>query len=45
MSIFVRCGSIEIAAEALPQLASAGSSQFRDFMDFAGGTHICHKRG
>ena len=45
MSLFVRCGTIEVAAEALPLLASAGLSQFRDFMGFAGGTHICHKRG
>lgn len=45
MGPFVSCGTIEVSAEALPLLASAGLSQFRDFMDYAGGTHICHKRG
>lgn len=45
MSFFVRCGTVEVSAETLPQLAAAGLSQFRDFMDFAGGTHVTHKRG
>jgi heptose I phosphotransferase len=45
MGPFVSCGTIDVAAEALPLLASAGLSQFRDFMDYAGGAHICHKRG
>ncbi|HXV19508.1 MAG TPA: lipopolysaccharide kinase InaA family protein [Desulfuromonadales bacterium] len=45
MSPFVRCGTVEVAARVLPLLASAGLSQFRDFMDYSGGAHICHKRG
>jgi len=45
MSPFVRCGTVEVAAEVLPFLASAGLSQFRDFMDYSDGSHICHKRG
>jgi heptose I phosphotransferase len=45
MTPFVRCGTVEVSAKVLPLLASAGLSQFRDFMDYSGGTHICHKRG
>jgi heptose I phosphotransferase len=45
MNPFVRCGTVEVAAKVLPLLASAGLSQFRDFMDYSGGDHICHKRG
>jgi heptose I phosphotransferase len=34
-----------VLTEARELLASAGLGGFADFMDFAGGSHVCHKRG
>lgn len=45
MSGFVDNGEVTILAEARELLASVGLRSFTDFMDFAGGSHICHKRG
>lgn len=45
MSRMLQCGKIEVEADVLPLLAANGLSRFRDFMDFADGSHVCHKRG
>lgn len=45
MSAFVDTGDVTILAEARELLASVGLHSFADFMNFADGSHICHKRG
>lgn len=38
-------GSMTVTEEARSALEAAGLTHFNDFMEYAGGTHICHKRG
>jgi hypothetical protein len=45
MSGFQANNGLIIAEEAAPLLAEAGLVSFDDFMNFPGGTRICHKRG
>lgn len=44
MTELVASGEMFVSAEALPLLRGAGLTTFDDFMSFAGGTRICHKR-
>ncbi len=41
----VRAGEMVVSAETFPLLKEAGLNSFDAFMEFTGGTRICHKRG
>jgi len=45
MTEWVDASGMVVSAEALPLLRRAGLASFDDFMNFSGGTRICHKRG
>ncbi len=45
MKNFVTSAELVVSADALPLLESVGLATFDDYMSFAKGRHICHKRG
>jgi len=45
MSEMIERGGVTIAADVAPLFESVGLRSFDDFMGFAEGTRICHKRG
>jgi heptose I phosphotransferase len=42
---FVEAGGVVVAADVVAALRQAGLVTFSDFMDFAGGSRVVHKRG
>jgi len=45
MSLPIGCGTVEVSEKVRPLLEAEDLSRFGDFMDYAGGSHVCHKRG
>ncbi|WP_027714489.1 lipopolysaccharide kinase InaA family protein [Desulfuromonas sp. TF] len=45
MHEMIEKGGMVVAADAYPLLQKAGLTSFDAFMEFTGGTRICHKRG
>lgn len=45
MNGFLERNGLVLAEDVAPLLARAGLCSFDDFMNFSGGTRICHKRG
>jgi len=45
MTEWVEASGMVVSPEVLPLLRRAGLASFDDFMNFSGGTRICHKRG